>query len=55
MLLSSNIPSQKIEQPNKHTLHLCLCKFDLPDEHPGLLWDPVEEEWVDDPDYGGDE
>lgn len=25
------------------------------DEHPGLLWDPVEEEWVDDPDYGGDE
>ena len=25
------------------------------DEHPGLLWDPVDEEWVDDPDYGGDE
>lgn len=25
------------------------------DEHPGLLWDPVEEEWVDDPDFGGDE
>ena len=25
------------------------------DEHPGLLWDPVDEEWVEDPDYGGDE
>ena len=25
------------------------------DEHPGLLWDPVDEEWVNDPDYGGDE
>ena len=25
------------------------------EEHPGLLWDPVDEEWVDDPDYGGDE
>ena len=25
------------------------------DEHPGLLWDPVEEEWVNDPEYGGDE
>ena len=25
------------------------------DEHPGVLWDPVEEEWVDDPDFGGDE
>ena len=23
------------------------------DEHPGLLWDPVDEEWVDDPNYGG--
>ena len=25
------------------------------DEHPGLLWDPVDEEWVDDPNYEGDE
>ena len=25
------------------------------DEHPGLLWDPVDEEWVDDSNYGGDE
>jgi hypothetical protein len=23
------------------------------DEYPDLLWDPVEEEWVDDPEAGG--
>jgi len=25
------------------------------DEYPDLLWDPVEEEWVDDPEAGGDQ
>ena len=46
-------PGLEPEEPDEAAAYLArLVKYD---EHPGVLWDPVEEEWVDDPDFGGDE
>ena len=46
-------PGLEPEGPGEEAAYLArLVKYD---EHPGVLWDPVEEEWVDDPDFGGDE
>ena len=46
-------PGLEPEGPGEESAYLArLVKYD---EHPGVLWDPVEEEWVDDPDFGGDE
>lgn len=46
-------PGLEPEGPGEESAYLArLVKYD---EHPGVLWDPVEEEWVDDSDFGGDE
>ena len=31
-----------------------LARLQQSEEHPGWLWDPVEEEWVEDPNVGAD-
>ena len=46
------IANQEQNQSDEHTNLKTSNSLQKHEEHPGWLWDPIEEEWVPDPDFG---
>ena len=46
------VANQEQNEPDEHTNPKVSDSLQKHDEHPGWLWDPIEEEWVPDPDFG---